>query len=90
MSKNYLTTSCCGGLSPNEFDASTNRAPYKIHRCFKDYNYSSPCPLKGGRRLYSKNRKDGYKKSHDGKYYYKDTSLCCNGSDTCIPTRNVE
>ena len=88
MSRDYLTTSCCGGLSPNEFDSNINRAPYKIHRCFKDYNHSKPCPLKGGRRLYAKHKKEGYEKSQAGNFYYKDSSTCCNGSDTCIPTTN--
>ena len=84
---NYYSPSCCGGLSPNEFDKNTNVPPFKIHRCMKDYNYYKPCPQKGNRKTWTdrnKNNVDGWKK--DGNRWYKEEPSCCNGVDTCIPT----
>tara|TARA_B110000914_G_C15337848_1_gene387810 strand:+ start:48 stop:680 length:633 start_codon:yes stop_codon:yes gene_type:complete len=87
--KDYYSPSCCGGLSPNEFDKNTNSPPFKIHRCMKDYDYYKPCPQKGSRKIWSdinKDHVDGWIKDGKRNRWYREKPSCCNGIDTCIPT----
>jgi len=81
-------TSCCGGLSPNEFNESTNRPPSKIRRCMKDYDYYKPCPLKGNRKIWSLKEKRGYTFDTILQRWYKNQNSCCEGRDQCVPTND--
>ena len=87
--KNYYSPSCCGGLSPSDFNENSNRPPFKIHRCMKDYDYYKPCPQKGKRKIWTDKNKDnidGWEKDGNRNRWYRETPSCCNGIDTCVPT----
>jgi hypothetical protein len=80
--------SCCGNLSPEDFDPNSKEPPYQIRKCIKDneYEYHQPCTPIGNTILATSNEpKKGY--VYDGeKYVKKNTGVCCNGTDQCIPS----
>jgi hypothetical protein len=87
--RNFYSSSCCGGLSPLEFNKSSNSPPFKIHRCMKNYDYYKPCPQKGNRKIWTDKDKtgvSGWKKDETRDRWYREEASCCNGFDTCIPS----
>jgi len=78
---------CCGNLSPDDFDPNDRNPPYQIRRCIKDYKYNSPCTPIGDTIFDVLDRpKQGYVNDGPGRYVKRNPGICCGGTDQCVPS----